>query len=125
MKNIITKTTAKKRIKRKTNPELAETIKEAIKHPNWNQIAKILSSSTKKHSAVNLFQIDKITETADTVVIPGKILSKGNLTKQVTICALSISQPALEKIKESKSKFKTILEEIKSNTKAEGLKILK
>ena len=119
------RTKIKLHLRKKTSIELRQTIAEALKNPNWKKFAQILASSTRKQSALNLFQIDKQTTPGDTVIIVGKVLSKGELTKQVSIVALSISQPALKKLPHSKSKFKTILEEIKSNKKAEGLKFLK
>lgn len=121
----LSKTKIKSRVKRKTNPVLVETLQAAIKHPAWKPVAAILSSSTRKYASKNLFEIDKETKTGDTVVIVGKILSKGELTKKVKICALSISQKATENLKHSKSEFITILEEIKKNQKMEGVKILR
>ena len=119
------KTKIKLRIKNKTNHELKETIKLALKNKYWNNIARILSSSTRKYSAVNLSEIEKQTTPGDTVIIPGKVLSKGELTKKVRICALSISAMAKEKLKATKSEFAHLSEEIKKNTKAEGIKIIR
>jgi large subunit ribosomal protein L18e len=121
----ISKTKLKLRSQKKTRPELKETIALALKNPNWKPIAKILSSSTRKFSSINLFQLDKKAERGDTVIIPGKILSSGELTKQLAIVALSISPSASGKLTSSKSKFHTILQEIKENPKMEGIKILR
>ncbi|MAG27344.1 50S ribosomal protein L18e [Candidatus Pacearchaeota archaeon] len=122
---MISKTKLKSRLTRKTNPSLVETLNLALKNPAWNPIAKILSSSTRAFSSINLNEIESKSEAGDTIIIIGKVLSTGDLKKQVTIAALSISQAAKAKLQESKSKFITIAEEIKSNPKAEGLKILK
>ncbi len=122
---MISKTQIKSRRIGKTNPELAETINLAIKNPNWLEIAKILASSTRKHSAVNLSSIDKKSELGDTIIIPGKVLSQGELTKRIKICAFSISKQTREKIKSAKSEFAYLIEEIKNNPKAEGIKIIK
>lgn len=109
----------------KTNPKLKETIASALKHEQWSEIAKLLASSTRKQSALNLFQIDKKTSEGDTVIISGKVLSKGNLTKKIKICALSISENAKEKLKDTKSEFVYLINEIQKNPKAEGVKILR
>jgi ribosomal protein L18E len=122
---MVSRTKLKQRLSRKTSPELKQTIAEALKNPNWNEVSKLISSSARKQSSLNLYEIDKQVSHGDTVLIAGKVLSKGELTKQVDIVALAISQPALNKLKDSKSKFRTILEEIKSNKKAEGLNILR
>src|SRR3989344_4055508 len=122
--SVISNTKLKARIVRKTNPEIAEVIKSANKNEAWKGMAKILSGATQKYSSVNLSQIDKETKTGDTVIIPGKVLSSGDLSKKVRICALSISNSAREKLKKTKSEFALIKEEIKINKKAEGLKVI-
>jgi len=121
----ISRTKAKFRVRRKTNPDLEETVRLSIKNQAWNKIAQILSGPTRKQSAVNLFQLDKATKEGDTVVIPGKILATGNLTKKIKICALSISDLAKTRLKESKSEFTLLRKEIKDNPKAEGVKIIR
>jgi len=122
---MISKTKIKLRARNKTNPEVSETISLALKNKNWMHIAKLISSSTKQYSVVNLLYIDKNSSAGDTIIVPGKVLSKGNITKKIRICALSISKQAYEKLKESKSEFYTLSREISTNHKAEGIKILK
>ena len=85
----------------------------------------MLSSSTRKYAAVNLFDIDKQVSVGDTVLILGKVLSSGDISKKIRVCALSFSVAALQKIKKAKSEAVLIAEEIKSNPKAEGIKIIK
>ena len=123
--NQLSRTKLKERKRRKTSPELIKTIDLAMKNPSWNFLVKELSSSTRKTPSVNLKDIDAKVKTGDTIVITGKILSKGDLTKKIRICALSISQSALERLKESKSEFIKLKEEIIKNKKAEGIKLIK
>lgn len=122
---IFSRTTIKRRNSKKTNPELSETIKLAMNNKPWFNVAKAVSVSTQRQSRVNLEEIDKQTKTGETVVVPGKVLSNGNVTKKVRIAALGISEKALEKLKETKSEFVSILDEIKKNPKAEGIKIVR
>ena len=82
---MISKTKIKSRIRKKNNPELVETLSLLTKDKNWNQIAKIISGPNSNHSKVNLFKIDKNTTPGDTVVIPGKVLSQGELTKKIKL----------------------------------------
>jgi len=121
----ISNTKLKARALRKTNPVLKETILAARKNSAWNAVAKALSSSTKSYSAKNLGEIDKETKAGDTVIIIGKVLSDGELSKKLRICALSASEKAQQKIKSQKSELVSILEEITKNPKAEGVKIFK
>jgi len=121
----LSQTKLKSRITRKTNPILVETLTAARKQKAWHDVAVALSSSTRRQASKNLFEIDKETKAGDTIVVVGKVLSKGDLTKKVRICALSISEKAQEKLKPTKSEIASILEEITKNPKATGVKILR
>ena len=118
------KTKIKNQRQRKTNSIVVETISLALKNPAWHKVAAKLSGPTRKYPSLNLFQIDALSQTNDIIIIPGKILSQGDLTKKIKLSALSISSLALEKIKKSKSEFIPLVDEIKKNPKAEGVKIL-
>ncbi len=111
-------------MKNKTNPTLTDTIYLALKNPAWKPLAQRLSSSTRRYASVNLSFIDKSTKVGDTVVVPGKVLGTGDLTKKVRICALSFSSSAREKAKKSKSELITLSQEIKENPKANGIKVI-
>ncbi|MEK6934137.1 MAG: 50S ribosomal protein L18e [Nanoarchaeota archaeon] len=121
----LSKTKIKNQLKRKSSPEIRDTISLALKNKNWNNIAKMLSTPKRRRVQVNLLNIEKETSIGDTVVVPGKILSKGEITKKIRICALSYSATALQKIKKSKSDAVSIIDEIKKNPRAEGIKLIK
>ena len=104
---------------------IRETCLLAMKHPAWRETAKMLSGSTKKQISLNLFQIDDKTKEGDTILILGKVLSKGELTKKIRISALGISAEAREKLKKTKTEFVNVIDEIKKNPKFEGVKLLK
>jgi len=125
MRGKISERKLKRRTRRKTSPLVVETISAAAKNNSWYDVRRVLAASTRKLPSVNLFEIDEETKEGDTVVVPGKILSKGYVSKMVRVCALSFSEKAREKLKESKSEVVSILEEIKKNPKAEGIKIIK
>ena len=103
---------------------LVETIKIAMANKAWFDVAHMISGPTRMHSAVGLNQIDETAKDGDVVIIPGKVLSTGDLTKKVKICALSFSTAAAEKIKKAKAESSTIFAEIKSNPSAKGIKII-
>lgn len=121
----ISRTKVKARVKNKTNPLLTETLVLALKHAPWFKVAHLISGSTRNYASVNLNEIEKHTKAGDTIIVVGKVLSLGELTKKVRICALSISQSARDKLKATKSEFVTIIEEIRKNPKAEGIKLIR
>lgn len=120
----ISKTKIKSNLRRKTNPAIVALVAHAKKQPAWLALARFLSGPSKNYSFYNLNQIDKHAKEGDTILVPGKVLGSGDLTKKVVIVALSISSSAKEKLKKTKSEFIHIADEIKKNPKAEGVKIL-
>lgn len=121
----VSRTKLKLRVHKKTNPKLAAAIFLALKTPAWSKYAKLFSQSTRKHSSINLEEIDRQTSMGDTILVPGKVLSVGEITKKIKICSFGISKEALERLSKTRSEWSSILDEIKKNPKAEGIKIIK
>ena len=107
---MISKTKVKNRAKRKNDPEIVETVRNANDNPEWRKIAQILSGGRKNYSVVNLNRIENVSKIGDTVVVPGKVLGVGELTKKIRICALSFSESAKEKLKSVKTEMVSVLE---------------
>ena len=114
----------------KTNPMLNSLIHELKKHANenkapiWKDIALRLEKSSRSWPVVNLDKIDRYTGEKETALIPGKVLSNGEITKKISIAAWSFSEKAEEKIKKSGSKHMTIEELMKYNPKGKDIRIL-
>ena len=90
----------------------------------WKRIAKELEGPTSKRRVVNLSRINKYSKNNDTVIVPGKVLSMGNLNKKVTIAAYNFSKSALQKINSSGSKAISINELVKQNPKGSKVRII-
>lgn len=91
----------------------------------WRRIADELEAPTKKRAALNLSKIDKMVKQDEIALVPGKVLSMGNLSKKITIAAYTFSSHAQEKIKASGSKAITIYDLVKKNPKGTNIRILK
>ncbi len=120
----ISKTKIKFNAKRKTNPEVTETLNLALKNKGWLSIARKIASSRRKYSKINLADIEEKTSAGDTVVVIGKVLGSGDVSKKVRICSFGFSKSALDKLKKTKSEPVSLIEEIKKNPKAEGIKLI-
>ncbi len=125
MQKAISKTHIKKDVKKKTSPLSIETIMAAKKHKAWLYVAKCLASPTRQYPSFNLHEIDAGSEDGDTVVIPGKVLGDGKVSKKIKIVAFSFSASALDKMKEAKVEGAYIIDEIKKNPEAKGVKLLR
>jgi len=114
-----------KQLERKTNTELVETILAAKKKEAWKPVAEILSFPRRKRMNLNLQEINEKTKDGEHVVIAGKILSQGELNKKIKITAMSISEKAKEKLLKSKIEINDMLNEIKKNPSAKGIRVLR
>jgi large subunit ribosomal protein L18e len=119
------KTKISKQLERKSNSNLMETIIAGKKQEAWNEIAGILSSPRRNKICINLEQINKDAKAGEIVVVPGKVLSQGDIDKKIKVVAFSFSEKAREKLLSVKCEVSYILDEIKSNPSAKGIKILK
>lgn len=119
------KTLIEKQLQRKTNPELVKTILACKKNESWIKIGSLLSGSKRKRARVNLEKINKESKEGEIVVIPGKVLSDGKIDKKIKVVAWGFSKEAKEKLLSAKCDTSSILEEIKSNPEAKGIKIIK
>ena len=114
----------------KTNPLLVSLIHNLKKQSNekdvqiWKDIAKRLEKPSRNWPEVNLNRISKYTSEKETALIPGKVLSDGELTKKVSIAAWSFSKKAEEKIKKAGGKTMTIEELMKTNPDGKNIRIL-
>jgi len=89
-----------------TNPVLVETIEKLKKSKKKSLIAvaKKLESARRRRPEVNLWKINKYSAEGDTVVVPGKVLSEGELTHKINLAAFSFSKKAASKL-EGKAKL--------------------
>ena len=118
------KTKIEKQIQKKSNRELVETIIAAKKKIKWLEVAGILSGPRRKSINLNIGEINEKSEEGDTVVVPGKVLSQGEIDKKIKIIAMKFSEKAREKLLKSKTQVSGIAEEIKKNPEAKAIRIL-
>ncbi len=115
---------------KKSNPILISLIQNLKKSANendapiWKDIAIRLEKPLRNWPDVNLDKIDRYTNEKETALVPGKVLSVGNLNKKITIAAWSFSDKSLEKIKKAGGKAITIEELMKNNPKGKDIRIM-
>lgn len=114
----------------KTNPVLIDLINQLKKQsiekeaPIWKDIALRLEKSSKNWSEVNLKRISTHINDKETALVPGKVLSTGDLTKKVSIAAWSFSDKAVDKIKKAGGTSMSIEELMKKNPEGKNIRIM-
>jgi large subunit ribosomal protein L18e len=114
-----------------TNPHLIELISLLRKQSRekqagiWLDVADYLAKTRSQRVAVNLSKINRHSEKADVVVVPGKILASGSLTHAVTVASFEASDAAKAKLETAKAKYLTIPELLEKNPKGSNIKIIR
>ena len=118
---------AKMKIPEKDNQLLVSLIESLVKtkKPFWRKVAEELSRPKKKRAEVNLSKIEHYAMDNSTVIVPGKVLAAGALSKKVTVAAFSFSGSAKQLIDAVGGKSISIESLHKSNPDGKGVMILK
>ena len=116
-------------MKKQKNPAKQELIVElkklAIteKVKLWKRIASELERPTRNMRVVNISKLDKVTKEGELIIVPGKVLSSGELSHKLDVAAFSFSETAKEKISKN-GKVMALPELMKKNPKAKGIRII-
>jgi len=105
---------------------ISELKKKSItsKQRLWKAIALELERPTRQRRVVNLSRIDRFTKEGEIIVVPGKVLSSGDLNHKLTIAAWRFSETSIDKITSQKGKAISIEELMKSEIKGKKIRII-
>ncbi len=113
-----------------TNPVLRKNIrllrKASVENKVnvWSALAELIERPRRVKKAVNVGKLERYCNDGDVVIVPVKLLGGGNLTKKITVAAVSFSPLAKEKIEKAGGKCLSIEEIIKINPEGKGIKIM-
>jgi len=116
-------------MKKQKNPAKQELIIElkklAIteKVKFWKRIASELERPTRNMRIVNVSKLDKVTKDGESIIVPGKVLSAGELSHKLDVAAFAFSETAKQKISKN-GKAISLVELMKKNPKAKGVRII-
>lgn len=111
---------------RTTDPRRRRLIRELDKTKRrfWRNISEYLQKSRSTRILVNLGKIDIFTDENDTVIVPGKLLSSGELTHPVTIAAYSCSRKAMKKLAKVGAQLIKIEDLLEKNPTGSNVKLI-
>jgi large subunit ribosomal protein L18e len=111
-----------------TNYQVQELLKQlepkARDSKLWKRVVTDLKKPSRQRREVNVYKIDKYAKDGETVLVPGKVLSLGELTKKVDVAALKFSQGASKKINEANGEVLTIMQLLQKNPEGKKVRIL-
>lgn len=109
-----------------SNPVLVETI-ESLRDRDediWNDVAENLGKVNRSRPEVNVSDIERVAQDGETVVVPGKVLGSGRLTKEVDVAAFKASRGARDEISEN-GEFMFIRDLVEENPDGSGVRLVK
>ncbi len=115
----------------KTDPSLIALIDElkAKERENgaaiWRDIAKRLEKPRRNWAETNLSKLDRYAEDGQTIVVAGKVLAAGSISKKITVAAYAFSAAAKEAIVAAGGKVITISDLVAENPKGSNVRIMR
>ena len=88
------------------------------------KLADELAKPERIRRDVDLSRIERFATKGETIVVPGKLLADGLISKNVTIATWASSEAARQKVEKAGGKVITIEELIKKNPKGSKVKII-
>lgn len=114
----------------KTNPQLIALIFDlkAKTRDNgaaiWRDIALRLERPKGNWAEANLSKLERYAEAGETILVPGKVLAAGSVSKKLTVAAYDFSDAAAEGIVAAGGKTITIRELMEQNPKGSNVRIM-
>ena len=115
---------------RKQNTELVRLLGElrrtarTQKAPIWGAVADRLERSRHQSPPANVGHLDRLAEAEETVVVPGKLLAAGALSKRLTVAAFAYSAGAKSKIHAAGGTALSLHDLVKSRPDGTGVRLL-
>lgn len=107
--------------------ELIQSLKKAAidsETPLWKRLAEDLEAPMRQRRIVNLYKISTYANDNEIVVVPGKVLATGDLSKKLSVAAWSFSAAAKEKIQKAKGEALSIGELLKRKPNVQNIRIM-
>ncbi len=103
--------------------ELIQKLRIATK-PIWRKVAYELAKPRRMRVEVNLNKLDAYVKNGETILVPGKVLGTGQISKKATVAAFSFSESAKKLIHGVGGKTVSIDELFANNPEGKNVLIL-
>jgi large subunit ribosomal protein L18e len=90
----------------------------------WSSVADRLERPRHQTTPVNIGHLERLASPEETVVVPGKLLADGPLTKRLTVAAFSYSAEARAKIHAAGGTALTLHDLVRAKPDGTGVRLL-
>ncbi|MDD5023143.1 MAG: 50S ribosomal protein L18e [Candidatus ainarchaeum sp.] len=110
----------------KTNTNLVGLINRLRqeKRPFWKKVAEMLSRPRSRMITLNISKLEKLGNEGSTILVPGKVLGDGRISKKFKVAALNFSGSAKKQITSTGGKAVSILELVDSGEEPKNIILL-
>ncbi len=91
----------------------------------WRDVAARLESPRQEHAEVNVSEIERYASEDEAVVVPGKVLGSGVLSKTVTVAAFDFSSSAEDKIERADGDAVALDDYVKDNPDGSEVRVVR
>jgi len=91
----------------------------------WRDIARRLEKPKRNWAEINISRLERYAEDGDVIVVPGKVLGAGNLSKRLTVAAFRFSDSARQKIEGAGGRNLSISELMREIPEGGGIRIMR
>jgi large subunit ribosomal protein L18e len=115
---------------RKGDPELRRTLIElrkaarSHKAPLWHAVAERLDRPRHQLNPVNVAHLERLAHEKETIVVAGKVLAEGKITKPLVVAAYRFSETARTKLLAAGGEAISIHELVHSHPDGKGVRLL-
>ncbi|MCU0861291.1 MAG: 50S ribosomal protein L18e [Methanomassiliicoccales archaeon] len=115
---------------KKTDPNLValiDSLKAASREKGaavWRDIALRLEKPSNNWAEVNLSKLERYANEGDIIVVPGKVLGAGSISKKLTVAAFKFSDSAAKKIEDAGGRKLTIPELVRESPSGRDVRIM-
>jgi len=115
----------------KTDPNLVLLIDDLKRESRevgaaiWRDVAKRLEKPRRNWAEVNISRLETYANDGDTILVPGKVLGAGSLSKKLTVAAFRFSDSARDMIEKAGGRNLTIEELVTENPSGSGVRIMR
>ncbi len=86
----------------------------------WKRVLELSEVPARSRRSVNIYKINKYSKEGDMILVPGKVLSEGQMDHKVNITAMEFSASALSRLKDADCTVKKLDEMLKEK----GIKLI-
>lgn len=79
----------------------------------WRYVYSLASKPRRARVSVNLSKIERYAQGSENIVVPGKVLGVGTISKSLNISAIEYSKDSIKKLKDAKCNILGINEMLK------------